>query len=436
MAIRSRSIRCLASPGTSPSRRWCPAWTRGLAVAGLLVAVALAGCSSSTQTPPTASAPIRGLPTVPTPGFIPAGTMNYPRSDQTATLLPDGLVLIVGGYDNGLPLASAELYDPATGIFSQTGSLTNARYLHSATLLPDGHVLIAGGVDGGSTAELYDPKSGAFGPTGSMATERAFQSSTLLPDGRVLVAGGAQDASVEIYDPESGGFTATGSMGTFRQSCTATLLSNGRVLIAGGEIPGPHMSENTFDSAELYDPATGTFRPTGSMASYRAWDTATLLLDGRVLVAGGRGGEASGGQNSLNSAELYDPKTGTFAPTGSMVSGHDSGTATLLSDGRVLIADGSVSNTAEVYDPKTGTFGKTGSMAYFRAWDTATLLPDGRVLIAGGEGGPAGGPLNFSTLSSAELYDPKTGTFSPAGPANTPRGASPTMHPAAVSPSQ
>ena len=185
------------------------------------------------------------------------------------------------------------------------------------------------------------------------------------------------------------------------------------------------MTEITFDSAELYDPATGTFSPTGYMASSRAWDTATLLLDGRVLVAGGRGGETLGGQNLLTSAELYDPATGTFSATGSMASDHDSGTATLLSDGRVLIAGGWGSNTAEVYDPKTGTFSKTGSMAYFRAWDTATLLPDGRVLIAGGEGGPAGGPLNSSTLSSAELFDPSTGTFGPAGPTGIPSAAFP-----------
>jgi WD40 repeat protein len=360
--------------------------------------------------------------------------MNYPRSDQTATLLPDGLVLIVGGYDNGLPLASAELYDPATGIFGQTGSLTNARYLHSATLLPDGQVLIAGGVDGSNTAELYDPKRGAFSPTGSMATERVFQSSTLLPDGRVLVAGGALDASVEIYDPGSGVFTATGSMGTFRQSCTATLLPNGRVLIAGGEIPAEAMSEIKFASAELYDPATGTFSPTGSMSTYRAWDTATLLLDGRVLVAGGRGG-STGGDYSLTSAELYDPATGTFSPTGSMASDHADGTATLLPDGRVLIAGG-YNNTAEIYDSETGKFSKTGSMGYWRAWATATLLPDGRVLIAGGEGGPAGGPLNGSTLSSAELYDPSTGTFGPAGPTSIPSAASRTLGPAAGSPSQ
>ena len=217
MAIRSRSIRCLASPSNGPLRTWYPARTRGPAVVGLLVAVALAGCSSPTQTPPTSSVPSRGLPTVPTPGFTPAGTMTYPRSGQTATLLPDGLVLIVGGYDNGLILASAELYDPATGIFRPTGSLANARSDHSATLLPDGQVLVAGGQDGTNTAELYDPRSGAFRPTGSMTTERLFQSSTLLPDGRVLVAGGAQNASVELYDPKSGVFTATGSMGTFRR---------------------------------------------------------------------------------------------------------------------------------------------------------------------------------------------------------------------------
>ena len=235
MTIRPRSIRSLASPAIGPSGRWSPAWARGLAVAGLLVAVSLTGCSSPTQTPPTASAPIRGLATPPTSGFSPTGPMITPRSDQTATLLPDGLVLIVGGYDNGLALATSELYDPGTGIFSPTGSLANARYYHSATLLPSGRVLIAGGQDGTNTAELYDPKTGTFSPTGSMAIERLLQSATLLPNGRVLVACGTDDASAELYDPATGVFSPTRSMLTVRQHATATLLPDGRVLIAGGD---------------------------------------------------------------------------------------------------------------------------------------------------------------------------------------------------------
>ena len=305
------------------------------------------------------------------------------------------------------------------GTFSPTGSMTTAHVYDTATLLQDGRVLISGGTDDAgnvvASAELYDPKSGTFRPTGSMTTSRTTQTATLLRDGRVLIAGGYGGctasicntlASAELYDPATGTFSPTGSMTTPREGLTATLLSDGRVLVAGGyggcTVGVGTRNCNTFASAELYDPATGTFSPTGSMTTPRVYQTATLLSDGRVLIAGG-------GDTSLAlTAELYDPATGTFSPTGSMITAREYHTATLLPGGRVLIAGGESNGTgdvvlasAELYDPRTGTFSPTGSMTAVRAQQTATLLSNGRVLIAGG-----GDPYAGSTLASAELYQP------------------------------
>ncbi|MGD0248584.1 MAG: kelch repeat-containing protein, partial [Candidatus Limnocylindrales bacterium] len=156
-------------------------------------------------------------------------------------------------------------------------------------------------------------------------------------------------ASAELYDPKTGTFSLTGSMTTVRYAHTATMLSDGRVLIAGGYVGGG-VNLKSLASAELYDPKTGTFSLTGSMTTARVGHTATMLSDGRVLIAGG-----FDGSKVLASAELYDPKTGTFSPTGSMTDGRDSHTATMLSDGRVLIAGGSgnsnVLASAELYQP-------------------------------------------------------------------------------------
>ncbi len=303
--------------------------------------------------------------------FVHTGSLAGGRDGYAAVRLLDGRVLVAGGGDVTGPLKSAELYDPATGKFSPTGSMITARYDFSATLLLDGHVLITGGlyIPTGANgtyplaaAELYDPASGKFSPTGSMVVARHGHTATLLADGRVLIAGGGFDkdfqpyASAELYDPRTGKFRATGSMSAARESHTATLLPDGRVLIAGGSgrTPAAAGGGPGLSSAELFDPQRGTFSATGPLATPRSSHSATLLKDGRVLVAGGQPNVTPGspgasvGPVTLATAELYDPATGNFSPTGSMFSGHPAPLATLLLDGRVLIIDNS---DAEIYTP-------------------------------------------------------------------------------------
>ena len=339
--------------------------------------------------------------------FIPTGSMTVARADHTATLMPSGMVLIAGGSGSGTILASAELYDPADGTFTATGSMTEGRFSHTATLLPNGKVLVAGGGYAITGAELYDPSAGTFTPTGSMTVARECHTATLLPSGKVLVAGGTSVdsarsyvsvASAELYDPTAGTFTPTGSMTMTRSFHTATLLPNGKVLVAGGE-SYDLTSGNVDDlaSAELYDPSTGTFAATGSMAEGKYNHTATLLSNGNVFIAGGYD----------DRAEVYNPSAGTFTATGSMAEWRDDHTATLLPSGKVLIIGGeSVAGgggyddylaSAELYDPSAGTFTATGSMTKVRRKHTATLLPNGKVLVVGGY-------AFYNYPASAELY--------------------------------
>jgi hypothetical protein len=288
--------------------------------------------------------------------------MTIARIGHTATLLNNGQVLVAGGgqYKNtAFPLASAELYDPATGAFTPTGSMNTARVSHTATLLSNGMVLVAGGVNGSTalaSAELYDPATGSFTAAGSMTTVRTGQTATLLNNGQVLIAGGGNGltgtalASAELYDPATGSFTATGSMATAPSGQTATLLNSGKVLVAGGENSIATVNPSTV--FELYDPATGTFTATGNMTTGRSGDTATLLNDGQVLVAGGEVVFLYGGSPVLvsdNSAELYDPATGSFAATGSMTTTRFGHTATLLNNGIVLVVGGEVITAGSIY---------------------------------------------------------------------------------------
>jgi len=341
-------------------------------------------------------------------GFISSGSLTIPREYHTATLLNNGLVLIAGGTPPVPP--SAELYNPATGTSTATGSLNTARYYHTATLLNNGLVLIVGGAGSSgilASAELYNPATGTFTPTGSLNTARYYHTATLLDNGMVLIAGGFNSslnpsypylASAELYNPATGTFSyTTGTLNTARYNHTATLLNNGLVLIAGG-----YNNHNGYLAvAELYNPATGIFSyTTGSLNTGRQLHTATLLNNGLVLIAGGI--------PPTPNAELYNPATGTFSyTTGPLNTARYYHTATLLNNGMVLMAggiyNGSYLASAELYNPTTGTFSyTTGSLNTARVYHRATLLNNGMVLMAGGFNTSNG------TLASTELYDPAT----------------------------
>ena len=362
--------------------------------------------------------------------FAAAGDLTLVRLRATATLLADGRVLIAGGYDGGATmLASADVYDPATGGFAPTAAMGVPRYGHTATLLADGRVLVIGG--GNASAELYDPASGRWEATGQMFNERAWHVAALLADGRVLVVGGGPN-DAELYDPATGAFEPAGGTECPSEGATATLLADGRVLVAGGLAPGGTIATSTW----LYDVIAGDWSTAAPLATLRSGPTATLLPDGSVLVAGG--GDERG--DPLATTERFfagglppgatpvpqptPANPGNFAQTGSLETGRAWHTATLLEDGRVLVAGGSTGGDlkdlsvrpeilagAELFDPASGSFSAVGSLVVPRYEHTATLLPDGTVLVVGGRTTAAGDP----PLASAERFDPRTGTSAATG---------------------
>ena len=281
--------------------------------------------------------------------FTMVSSMSAARADHTATLLPNGKVLIAGGNGNGFqPLASAELYDASTGMFTTTGSMTTVQRAGPATSLQDGRVFVAGETN----AEIYDPASGTFAPTGAYvdAIPLWWNTVSLLVDGRILLTGCAVQCAVgatELFDPQSGTFSRTAPMKGWDNVNTATLLMNGRVLLVGNV-----ENDGSPADAEVYDPAAGTFMFIGNTIAPHEFAAAVRLVDGSVLITGG---QLPGGNGSAGS-DLYLPASGTFAFAGNMTAARHEQTATLLDDGTVLIVGGysvwpTPTASSEIYKP-------------------------------------------------------------------------------------
>jgi len=318
---------------------------------------------------------------------------------------------------NGVGASTATPAFGGSGGFNTTGSLNVARYGHTATLLTNGEVIVVGGVNDStgylSSAELYNPSTGKWTLTGSMTVPRYGHNAVLLQDGRVLVAGGLNAstyqgpalASAELYNPSTGTWTPTGTMITGRESFDLTLLPNGEVLAAGG------FNNGALTSAELYSPATGTWTATGNMTAGTISEAAVLLQNGEVFAA---------------SVNLYHPSTGTWTTTSSLTSG-GSPPVVLLPNGNVFTG-GNIQGDG-LYNPSTNQWTSfppppctKGGQSSQNCQSAGALLNSGRVLVAGGVTYVNAQPYPIEeTNGLAALFDPSTLTWTTTGSMNKSR---------------
>jgi hypothetical protein len=371
-------------------------------------------CAGAPQTQPATSLPAIATATLPpppsqspSPGASPtpaatarAGAWAIVGSTLTgadhwaAIVLGRDEVLLAGGF------APAELFDLAAGTSSPTGSRDDWP-IGGVVRLADGRVL----VDRNGGAQLFDPVRDSWTTTPGFG---ATWTLVLLQDGTVLAVGGYDGAGATrdsvIFDPGRNAWRSTGSMATARGWHSCTRLDDGRVLAVGGMDSNPEATAS-LKGAELYDPASQRWGLTGEMRTPRAGHTATLLADGRVLVVGGWSQRSSPLTPALTSAEIYDPRTGAWSDGGAMAVAREGHLATLLPDGRVLVAGGrsgrpssAALESTELFDPASGSWASGPSMSVPRVFAAATLLPDGRVIVAGGTSREEQGPVEVFVL--------------------------------------
>jgi S-layer homology domain/Divergent InlB B-repeat domain/Kelch motif/Galactose oxidase, central domain len=353
----------------------------------------------------TQAATAPGIAYAATSSWAYTDSMAVARHAHTATLLNNGLVLVVGGTNGaGVATNTAELYDPASGHWTSTANMQTARTLFTATLLASGKVLVAGGIDGAgaatASAELYDPVTSEWSTAGSMPGGPRFElTSTLLSNGKVLVVNGAgvgvYSSATDLYDPSTNLWATAGTTSVPRGLHSATLMGNGKVLVpAGLRGNGP------ITNVDIYDTALGTWSTGNAIPTARGGQGAALLSTGKVLIAGGYTGIFT---NPTTSSVLYDPTSGNWATTNALGAARAGFTVTILGNGTVLAVGGHGASgplkTAESYNATSATWSDAAAMNTARAFHAATLLPDGRVLVTGGDTGSG------STIT-AELYVP------------------------------
>jgi len=366
----------------------------------------------------------------------PSRTPLYLGIAGVVLLIAFGLALALRG--GGSKQASTAPL-PAVGQWSAVPDLVNIRGTTTAVVLKDGKALAAGGgvgQQGVAAAELFDPAGGVWTPTGPMNQPRRGHQAVLLPDGRVLVAGGINEgqllASAEIYDVSTGKWTTTAPMSTPRLGNTLTVLANGNVLATGGTSAdtasgaGGGQTIRPDSTAEVYNVAAGTWSPTaGAMSTPRFEHTATLLDDGRVLIAGGQGPPVSGNTAALATTEIYDVAVNSFRKSNDMGDARFNHAAVKLPDRTVLVVGGAGGQngdislaTAEVFNPSNGSWTSAGTLSASRTGHTATVFNDGRVLVTGGESVTRG---NRRSLNSAEIFSLDKREWRSAGNMNCPR---------------
>jgi plastocyanin/N-acetylneuraminic acid mutarotase len=366
---------------------------------------------TSTPTATATETPIATATPEAAGGWAETGDMSSPRASAPIAPLASGMVIAIGGDVDGSAVSSVEKYDPGANAWDAGIDTGTVRMSHSATALLSGDVLVAGGEDGPgqitASSQRLDAQQANWGAVGAMTIPRRNQTATLLANGNVLVAGGetkiiatiSVTSSAEVFDVGSDGWSSVGAMGTPRVLHTATRLIDGRVLVAGG-----YDGSDALASAETFNPATGEWTAAGTMSVARAGGDAALLDDGRVLVMGGDDGE---GGAPLASADVFDPQSNSWLSVGDMHDPRARHTATRLADGRVLVAGGQGTSgdlvSAEIFDPTTGQWLTTTPMHAARAGHRALLLTDGRVITVGGSTDP--GAADAEVYSATAIDD-------------------------------
>jgi MYXO-CTERM domain-containing protein len=339
------------------------------------------------------------------PVWTTAAPMATPRAYGVPVVLQNGKVLVAAGYSS-MQLASAELYDPVTNMWTSASSMY-ANAGHVAGLLSSGRVIVAGGYNGTtclSTVNFYDPATNSWSAGPSMATGRCLPKAAVLPDGRFVVTGGQTElifqtfdatTSVEIYNPATNTWTTAAPMAGARFDHAATLLNDGRLLIAGGTTD----NANAFSSAEIYNPANNTWSSAGALATARHDYSLTLLADGRALAVGG----VNGSGTTITNAEVYNPMTNSWSTVSSISGARAGHSANRLGGGSVLIAGGYTTNptgitSAQLFNPMTNTWSAMPSMSVGRAYHGAVVISGGRVLVTAGQTGSG------TFTATAELF--------------------------------